>query len=309
MHKAWDNHLCYTSRMSRKLLIVLSFILIEGWASPKSVLAQTTVDQFQSRAGSVLILDNDGAELAAKETDKVRPIASLTKLMTAMVLLDGGLDFAKTVPYDPKRHYAYKNYMNIKRGEVFRVSDLWYGMLVGSLNIETRMLIDAAGTPEKTIVDQMNIKASVLGLENTKFFNATGLSADLVKGQKHENVSTAREIAILFHEALKYPQIAKALSSPAYRFEEVVDKDKKREHYFHHTNKLMQEALPYRIVASKTGFTEEAGACFVMLTSTRAGGNQLIVSLGDPNYLQRFSEPKRLAEWALMRKWVRAATN
>lgn len=295
--------------MSRKLLLILSIVLIGGWGLPAGATAQTTTDQFRSRAGSVLILDNDGTELAAKEVDKVRPLASLTKLMTAIVLLDSGLDFTKTVTYEPKKHYAYKNYMNIKRGEVFRVEDLWHGMLVGSLNIETRMLINAAGIPEKTFIDKMNIKASVLGLENTKFFNTTGLSADLVRGQKHENVSTAREIASMFHEALKYPQIAVALSLPAYKFEEVVDKDKKKEHYFHHTNKLMREALPYRIVASKTGYTEEAGACFVMLTSTRAGGNQLIVSLGDSNYLQRFTEPKRLAEWALLRKWVRAAAN
>ncbi len=253
----------------------------------------------------MLILDENGVELAGKNADAVRPIASLTKLMTAVVLLDSGLDFSQTVTYTPKKHYAYKNYMHIKQGEVFRVTDLWFGMITGSLNVETRMLVDAVGIPEKTFVDKMNIKASVLGLEHTKFFNVTGLSADLTGG-KLENVSTAREIAMLFQEALKYPEIAGALSLPAYRFEEVVDKDKKKGHYFHHTNKLMQEALPYRVVASKTGYTEEAGACFVMLTTSRAG-NHVIVSLGDPNYAQRFSEPKRLAEWALMRKWVAAA--
>lgn len=273
---------------------------------PEGASAQVAADQFKSRASSVLILDENNTELASKDADTVRPIASLTKLMTAMVLLDNGLDFSKTVTYDPKKHYAYKNYMNIRRNEVFRAEDLWFGMLVGSLNIETRMLINAIGIPEPTFIDKMNIKASVLGLEHTKFFNVTGLSADLVKGQKHENVSTARETAALFQEALKYPQIAGALALPAYRFEEVVDKDKKKEHYFHHTNKLMQEALPYRLVASKTGYTEEAGACFVMLTTSRAG-NHIIVSLGDPNYLQRFTEPKRLAEWALMRKWVQVA--
>lgn len=286
----------------------MCFVVAGWWLYPGHTAAQQIdAQKFQSRAGSVIILDVDGSELAVKNADTVRPIASLTKLMTAMVLLDNGLDFSKTVTYDPKKHYAYKNYMNIKRNEVFRAEDLWFGMLVGSLNIETRMLIDAIGVPEPTFIDKMNIKASVLGLEHTKFFNVTGLSADLVKGQKYENVSTAREMAALFQEALKYPQIAGALSLPAYRFEEVVDKDKKKEHYFHHTNKMMQEALPYRIVASKTGYTEEAGACFVMLTTSRAG-NHIIVSLGDPNYLQRFTEPKRLAEWALMRKWVQAAS-
>jgi len=261
---------------------------------------------FQSRAASVLILNDNSSELAGKASDVIRPIASLTKLMTAIVLLDNGLDFNKTATYTPEKHYAYKNYMNIKRGEVFHVADLWFGMLTGSLNIETRMLVDAIGITETAFINKMNAKASVLGLEHTKFFNVTGLSADLVRGQKAENVSTAREVAALFQEAIKYPQISGALSLPAYRFEEVVDKDKKTGHYFHHTNKLMQEALPYRIVASKTGYTEEAGACFVMLTTSRAG-NHLIVSLGDPNYIQRFNEPKRLAEWALLETRVRAA--
>lgn len=261
---------------------------------------------FKSRAASVLILNENLSELASKASDVVRPIASLTKLMTAIVLLDAGLDFNKTITYTPEKHYAFKNYMNIKRGEVFRVSDLWFGMLTGSLNVETRMLVDAVGIPEARFIEKMNTKASVLGLEQTLFFNVTGLSADLVRAQKKENVSTAREIATLFQEASKYPEIAGALSLPAYRFEEVVDKDKKKEHYFHHTNKLMQEALPYRIVGSKTGYTEEAGACFVMLTASRAG-NHIIVSLGDPNYTQRFNEPKRLAEWALLETRVRAA--
>ena len=299
--------MCYTISMSQKLIAITSIILLGGWLYPEYAIAQQIDAQtFQSRAGSVLILDESDSELASKNADVVRPIASLTKLMTAMVLLDNGLDFSKTATYNPQKHYAYKNYMHIKRGEVFRVEDLWFGMLIGSLNIETRMLVGAVGIPEPTFIDKMNIKASVLGLEHTKFFNVTGLSADLVKGQRYENVSTARETAALFQEALKYPQIAGALSLPAYRFEEVVTKDKKKEHYFHHTNKLMQEALPYRIVASKTGYTEEAGACFVMYTTSRAG-NHLIVSLGDPNYLQRFTEPKRLAEWALMRRWVQAA--
>lgn len=301
------NFLCYTAPMFQKLLVAMCFVFAGWWLYPGHTSAQQIdAQKFQSRAGSVIILDEDGSELATKNADTVRPIASLTKLMTAMVLLDNGLDFSKTITYNPKKHYAYKNYMNIKRNEVFRAEDLWFGMLVGSLNIETRMLIDAIGVPEPTFIDKMNIKASVLGLEHTKFFNVTGLSADLVKGQKYENVSTARETAALFQEALKYPQIAGALALPAYHFEEVVDKDKKKEHYFHHTNKMMQEALPYRIVASKTGYTEEAGACFILLTTSRAG-NRLIVSLGDPNYLQRFTEPKRLAEWALMRKWVQAA--
>lgn len=287
---------------------LLSTALILSLASPVFALEKSPSKStgFQSRAASVLILNGDESELASKASNVVRPIASLTKLMTAIVLLDSGLDFNKTVTYTPEKHYAFKNYMNIKRGEVFRVSDLWFSMLTGSMNIETRMLVDAVGIPEKTFVDKMNIKASVLGLEHTKFLNVTGLSADLVKGQKEENVSTAREIATLFQEALKYPEIAGALSLPAYKFEEVVDKDKKTGHYFHHTNKLMQEALPYRLVASKTGYTEEAGACFVMLTASRAG-NHLIVSLGDPNYAKRFSEPKRLAEWALLEVRVRAA--
>lgn len=299
----------YNNPMSRYLtFLLLSTVLALSLASPVFALAKSPSKEagFQSRAASVLILNENASELASKASDVIRPIASLTKLMTAIVLLDNGLDFNKTATYTPEKHYAYKNYMGIKRGEVFRVSDLWFGMLTGSLNIETRMLVDATGIPEARFIEKMNTKASILGLEHTKFFNVTGLSADLVRGQKKENVSTAREIAMLFQEALKYPEIAGALSLPAYRFEEVVDKDKKKEHYFHHTNKLMQEALPYRVVGSKTGYTEEAGACFVMLTTSRAG-NHIIVSLGDPNYAQRFNEPKRLAEWALLEGRVRAA--
>lgn len=259
------------------------------------------------RAGSVLILDENGAVLAAKNADLVRPIASLTKLMTAMILLDAGLDFNAVVTYDPKKHYAYKNYLHIKKGEQFRAEDLWYEMLVGSLNIETRMIVAATGIPELTFVDKMNVKASVLGLENTKFVNITGLPSDVPGGSKKgENTSTAREIAQLFYEATKYPRIADALARSSHQFTEVLDKDKKPTHFFHNTNYLLKEAQPYRIVATKTGYSEQAGACIIMQTANRVG-NFTIVSLGDPNYYRRFDEPKRLAEWALMRKWVSAA--
>lgn len=296
--------------MHKKYLLVSCLLLVLWWAHPVNAAPQpSTPNQPETRAKSMLILDESGKELAVKNADEVRPIASLTKLMTAMVLIDSGLDFSQTVTYTPKTHYAYKNYMNIKRGEVFRATDLWYAMLAGSMNIETRMLVAASGIPERTFVDKMNIKASVLGLEKTKFVNVTGLPPDLTGSKtKEDSVSTARELAQLFYEALKYPAIADALSKPSYTFTEVRDLDKKPEHSFSHTNYLYKESLPYRVVASKTGYTEQAGACFITKTKSRAG-EYTVVTLGDKEYYRRFDEPKRLAEWALMHKWVQAAAH
>lgn len=286
------------------LLISLAILLL---SSPGSTYAAGVATLFTTRATSALVLDGAGIEIASKNPDTIRPIASLTKLMTAVVLLDAGLDFNKIVTYEPKAHYAYKNYMNIKRGEQFRVADLWYAMLTGSMNIETRMLVAASGIPERTFVDKMNIKASVLGLEKTKFVNVTGLPPDLTGSKsKADNVSTARELGELFREATKYPAIADALGKTSYTFTEVRDLNKKPEHTFSHTNYLYKEALPYRVISSKTGYTDQAGACFITKTKSKAG-EYTIVTLGDKEYYRRFEEPKRLAEWALLHKWVRAA--
>ena len=252
-----------------------------------------------TRAASMIILDATSKELAIKNADEIRPIASLTKLMTAIVLIDEGLDFNKILTYDPDAHYAFRNYMKLKKGEKIRVSDLWYAMLVGSLNVPTRMLVDSIDISETEFINKMNTKASYLGLKNTKFYNTTGLSADLVPGQTEETASTAREVARLLKEALKYPQVASVISRPFYKFEETLNLDGKKEHGFFHTNKLLKKALPYRIVATKTGYTEEAGSCFATLTTSRAG-EFLIVSLGDDNYHDRFAEQKRLADWVLM---------
>ena len=293
--------------MSKILLYAIPLLVLIS-AEPVFATTTTTTSPFITRAASAVVLDETGAEIAAKNPDAVRSIASLTKLMTAMVLLDANLDFNQVVTYEPKTHYAYKNYLHIKRGEQFRALDLWFAMLTGSLNIETRMLVAASGVPERTFIDKMNIKASVLGLEKTKFVNVTGLPPDLTgaKNKKEDNVSTARELGQLFYEAMKYPAIAGALGTPFYTFTEVRDLDNKSEHSFSHTNYLYKEALPYRVIASKTGYTEQAGACFITKTKSKAG-EYTIVTLGDKEYYRRFDEPKRLAEWALLHKWVRAA--
>jgi len=248
-----------------------------------------------------LIILNDEKTVATKNADEVRPIASLTKLMTAMVLLDESLDFEKISTYSREKHYAFRNYMKFKDGEQVQAKDLWFSMLVGSMNVPTRMLVDSTGLTENEFITKMNTKASILGLENTVFYNTTGLSADLVPGQTKENVSTARETAQLLKEALKYPRIADALGKPFYKFEEKLDKDNKKEHKFAHTNKLLQRALPYRIAATKTGYTQEAGACFATLTKSRAG-EFLVVSLGDEQYYQRFEGHLELLDWTLLQK-------
>ena len=252
----------------------------------------------ETRAGSMVIVDASGNEIGLKNADEIRPIASLTKIMTAMVLLDEGLNFNTELTYNEDQHYAFRNYLKLKEDEQNSVEDLWSSMLTASVNIAARMLVQSTNLTEVQFVERMNEKAKALGLQQTHFENVTGLSADLVDGQEDENVSTAREVAKMLQEAMKYPLIADALGRPFYRFKKNLS-GKDEPHDFFHTDKRLRTAQPYRIIASKTGYTQEAGACFAQITKS-AAGEFTIVSLGDDAYYQRFEVPKNLADWALL---------
>lgn len=266
-------------------VVVLVLPLVAHAKSPKRAMKPSPLPP-----PSTYVLDLEAQTVRVSErAELVRPIASLTKLMTAMVLLDAGADLERTVGYDPKRHAAYRNWMRFARGDELRGRDLFLAMLVGSQNIPARMLVDFTPYDEREFVDRMNVKAAGLGLVQTRFTDVHGLSA--------KNVSTAAEIARLFDVALTYPDIQDALGRSEATITWRTRRGATQERLFHHTNTMLTRWQRFATEASKTGYLDEAGDTIAMrVRDARSGRRYLIVTLGESRRNPRFQIAKRLAE-------------
>lgn len=151
---------------------------------------------------------HNGARDGGQYADTILPLASLTKLMTALVLLDTAPQWDRTITIT-EREIAYPkrfvgddttSEVSLRAGQRVSVDDLWTAMLISSSNQAAIALIDSTVLSEKQFVAQMNIKAHALGLTKTLFFDGAGLDA--------HTVSTAYETAVLAHEAFSHAKIA-----------------------------------------------------------------------------------------------------
>lgn len=211
-------------------------------------------------ARSWVVAKEDGTKLTGKNDTKVMPIASITKLMTVMVILDAKQNLNEYIqPY-------YR-------------SDLILLALVNSNNSATDTLCRKYPGGYKKCIADMNKKAKQLGLKNTKFHDATGLS--------RKNVSTAEELIVIVREAFKYNEIIEASKINVLKL-------KAKNKWVHFKNTNPDAGINQDIIVSKTGFTNRAGGCVVMLMDTEIG-RRIVVVLGSKNTKTRIPE----AEWLI----------
>lgn len=234
-----------------------------------------------------------GKILAGKNLDVERQLASLTKVMTAYELLQSGLSLDGVTVYDEQTMRAPYHRFRLADKEMVVNKDLLDALLVSSLNTPAHMLVSQTTYSYATFVERMNDQLQNWGLSQTHLDDVSGLSND--------NVSTAREYAQLFANALENHTIKTYLGKQGYEYVEVLDTDMKPMHYDVHSNALMQDSsLPFQIIASKTGYLYESGANLTMLVKRPSDGKAfIIVTLGNPDYDNRFEAPKALTTWAL----------
>jgi len=230
--------------------------------------------------------------LFGKDYDQPRPIASITKLMTAMVFIDTEPDWGKEVILE-ERDETNGAYPHIYRGEKITVSDLFNAMLISSDNNSAKALVRSTEMSEKLFVKKMNNKAKELGLKNTKFYDVIGLSPG--------SISTSEEVASLLMAALENDIIAKSISQKAYSFS-ILNSEKSRN--VTATNKLIESFLNsekegYEIIGGKTGFLPEAGGCLAIVVE-KDGHKIISVVLGSSNYETRFHDTKALVDWTFL---------
>jgi D-alanyl-D-alanine endopeptidase (penicillin-binding protein 7) len=253
-------------------------------------------NKFTTNMDVYLIADaNSGKILAGKNLDIVRPMASFTKVMTAYRLLQEGLVLSNigTSTYVASKHKAVAHYFRVAENEVFRNKDLFYAMLISSLNTPSRILVDDIESYEPAFISRMNKQASEWGLIHTHFSDTYGY--DL------ENKTTAREYLTIFQKATNNTSIRSVMGMKNYEYDEILDKDGKPHHYDEHSNELMKKtSLPYKIIASKTGYLYEAGDGLAMLIERNSDKKQfIIITMGNPDHTNRFYEPEKLNIWVI----------
>lgn len=212
--------------------------------------------------------------LYESDSDTKRPIASLTKLMTAIVVLDN-VDLTQTITVSDKAGSQSTLKTDVKAGDSFVGRDLFYIMLIKSSNKAAYALAESIGTEK--FVELMNQKVSEIRLENTFYKDPTGLSA--------ENVSIASDLVKLTEYILKdYPQITTISSIKEYEipgFGKITN-----------TDQLLGEVSG--VVCSKTGYTIEANGCLLMVIENNSiNGYSINVVLGAND---RFLEMKNLLD-------------
>jgi len=214
-----------------------------------------------------LVADSNGRILEGSNMSEVRSIASITKLMTAMVVLDSGQSLTEIIPK--------KLYNKLLTREI--LIDL---AIVKSDNNAAKLLCDYYPGGYNKCIDAMNYKAVSLQMNNSMFTDPTG--------RMHTNVSTAHDLIKLVFAASTYPLIVEASNMDAVRWS--IDKKKTAE--FKNTNSLVGHG--YKFLVSKTGFINKAGGCIVMMIDT-ANGIRTVVLLGSKNTTTRIPEAKMLS--------------
>ncbi len=233
-------------------------------------------------ASSALLFHTDSKTIMFQENAfERRPLASITKLMTAMVALDHGMNWNAEANILPSE-YGVGGELILHPGETVSMRDLFVASLLGSANNATTAYVRQLNIPYDEFVREMNRKAIALGLEQTEFIDVTGLSPD--------NLSTAYEIAILAHHAFSnYPDIAAATSQREYSF---TMRGSGREHTIRNTNKLVH-AGHMEVAGSKTGFLYEAGYCLVV-QGAGAYADRVAVILNDISEEAQFADIQKL---------------
>jgi len=236
------------------------------------------------RSAAFVLADQDtGRILLEQNADDVVPIASITKLMTAIVVLDAAQSLSEELSVnndDIDRLRGSRSRLPV--GSRLSREDMLRLALMSSENRAASALARHYRGGREAFVVAMNVKARLLGLDDTHFVDSTGLDA--------RNVSSARDLVRLVSAAARYPLIREFSTTDAYAV-----KVRGRERRFGNTNGLVRSP-DWRIGVSKTGYIREAGRCLVM-QAWMLGRPMIVVLLDSFGRYTRTADAKRIKQW------------
>lgn len=252
-------------------LLALSVLRVS--AEPEQEVAvNTAADPYGlniSAQSAILVDASTGRVLYEKNAEEQRLVASTTKIMTALVVIEQAEDLDATVTVKPEWANVEGSSMYLQEGDVVSLRGLLYGLMLNSGNDAATALACSVGGDEASFVELMNEYAARFGMENTHFSNPHGLDAE-------DHYSTAHDMARLMIEAMKNP-IFREISGKRYVSIDGYE-------LFYH-NKLLSK-YEY-CVSGKTGYTVAAGRTLV----TAAGAGRTAAGSGYPECPGRLERP------------------
>lgn len=240
----------------------------------------------QLASSKALVINQITGEVVyAKNTNTQAPIASITKVMTAMVMLDAGLSLDDTIYVTSEDvDYLKGSSSRLPVGAALSRGDMLQLALMASENRAASAIARNYPGGRQAFVQAMNVKAYAIGMTHSHFADPTGLDSS--------NVSTAEDLAKMVQAAYQYPEIRMATTSPSH---EVYMQGRSYPVNFNNTNGLVR-AGEWEIGLSKTGYISEAGRCLVM--QAKVGGEPMIMVFLDSNgKLSRIGDANRVRKW------------
>ena len=271
---------------------VLSLVLVLAAGLPAAATADGSKFAHLSgnpdlRSASAIVLDSEGNIIFGKDVDTVRSIASITKLMTAMVVLDAQLDLDEQLTItSADRDLIRMTGSRLAVGATLTRRELLLLALMSSENRAATALGRTYPGGMDAFVAKMNEKARSLGMTSSRFADPAGLHT--------ENLSTASDLARMIAAAKTYPLITQSTTTLK---QEVRPFSRRGPLNFANTNRLLKNA-DWDIELSKTGYIHEAGRCLVMRANIE-GEEISIVLLNSFGKLTPYGDSNRLRKWML----------
>lgn len=270
---------------------------------PIPVYTRSGQPNIQAHAALIMDISGGGTPLYQKNPDEVRPIASISKLMAMLVVLERSVDLhgRTTITEGDARLTTRGAKSRLRVGMTLTNLELLHAALMASDNRAVLALGRAAGMEPTAFAAAMTARARSLGLKKTSFGDPTGLD--------YRNVSTPREVIAMLQAALKNPHIAAACRATHY----VVRSTTRPHDTVEYSNTdLLLRSTRHVIHGGKTGYNDRAGYCLVVAArvvgngaSGNAGGSKarevVMAFLGEEGKLTRFADFGRAAQWLVER--------
>jgi len=237
------------------------------------------------KSAAALVLDRNGEAVYSRQVSEPRPIASITKLMTAMVILDSDLDLQEKIAITKDdRDLIQLTGSRLKYGAALTRKQMLQLALMSSENRAANALARTWPRGKAAFVEAMNNKANALGMQASHFIDPAGLDPG--------NVASAHDTARMVRAAMSYPLIRNATTTRSARVRPYRDRGELR---FNNTNRLLKNKS-WDIRLSKTGYLNESGRCLVM--QTEIDDQPLtIVLLNSFGKLTPFGDSNRIRKW------------
>ncbi|WP_417502206.1 D-alanyl-D-alanine endopeptidase [Marinobacter sp.] len=258
----------YKVNIARMLLWLALCLPLAVSAQQKSASVAGTQNLNLASVNAAVAMAGSNELVFGRNADRPVPIASITKVMTALVVLESGAPLNEWLVFQKRHTAAAANaYTRIRVGSKMRRSDVLRIALMSSENFAAYTLARSHPGGFDAFIDAMNAKAKALGMDGTRFVDPTGLSA--------ENLSTAGDLVKLVNAAAKHPEIREYSTTGYFRGN---FRNPRYSLSFGNTNALVHRES-WGVELSKTGYLSEAGRCLVMISEMN--GKQVVTVLLD----------------------------